>query len=191
MQILPGVLVNDEAETDTEPKIAHTVYLAMGSNLGDRAANLQAALDAIASFVQVTATSHLYESPAAYVTDQPSFYNAVCRGKTHLSPEALLAALKETEVALGRVKTIRYGPRRIDLDILLYDDLHLERTDLVIPHPRMSERAFVLEPLCDLAPDLRHPVLGLTIRTLWQELDAEPLPKVCSIPDRSWPWGNF
>lgn len=166
------------------------IYLALGSNLGNRSANLRAALTEIASFATVEATSHLYETPPLYVVEQPSFLNAVCRIRTQLAPLDLLAALQEIEQRLGRRKTVRYGPRPIDLDLLFYGDLHLEIEQLILPHPRIAERDFVLEPLCDLAPDLRHPLLGRTVRELWRGLGASPLPKVMPIGNQLWHWGR-
>jgi dihydropteroate synthase/2-amino-4-hydroxy-6-hydroxymethyldihydropteridine diphosphokinase len=165
-----------------------TAYLALGSNLGDRAANLHAALAQVASFASVQATSFLYETPPAYLVDQPDFLNAVCRVQTSLPPHDLLAALKATETAVGRQPTVRYGPRTLDLDILFYDDLHLERPDLTIPHPRLAERGFVLQPLCDLDPALRHPVFGQTVGALWQALREALLPKVMPIGGKLWRW---
>jgi dihydropteroate synthase/2-amino-4-hydroxy-6-hydroxymethyldihydropteridine diphosphokinase len=166
------------------------IYLALGSNLGNRARAIHTALERLAAFAHVQATSFLYETPPAYVVDQPKFLNAVCRIESALAPHDLLAAVKEVERAVGRRPTFRYGPREIDLDILLYDDLALHSDDLTIPHPRLAERAFVLEPLCDLNPDLRHPVLGQSVRALWQALGAKPLPKVMPVGEQLWEWSR-
>jgi dihydropteroate synthase/2-amino-4-hydroxy-6-hydroxymethyldihydropteridine diphosphokinase len=168
----------------------HTVYLALGSNLGDRAAHLRRALHEVAAYATVTATSMLYETPPAYVTDQPKFLNAVCRITTHLSPPDLLAALEETMRAMGRVRLLRYGPRIIDLDILFYDTLQLDTPELTIPHPRLPERDFVLEPLCDIAPELPHPLIGLTMRDLLSALKAPALPRVMPVGSQLWSWGS-
>jgi 2-amino-4-hydroxy-6-hydroxymethyldihydropteridine diphosphokinase len=135
----------------------HVVYLALGSNLGDRAANLRAAVGRLAVQVAVEHISSLYETEPAYVLDQPRFLNAVLSGRTALEPLALLAFLKEIERGLGRVPGARFGPRMIDLDILLYDDMALATDALTIPHPRMAERPFVLVPLAEIAPDLVPP----------------------------------
>jgi dihydropteroate synthase/2-amino-4-hydroxy-6-hydroxymethyldihydropteridine diphosphokinase len=167
----------------------HTVYLALGSNLGNRAAHLHAALQAIRPYAHVEATSFLYETIPLYVTDQPKYLNAVCRFTTALGPQELLQALEATMKALGRVRTIRYGPRVIDLDILFYDDLVLETPDLTIPHALLHERRFVLEPLCDLSPALAHPRLGQTMQTLLAQLTDAPLSKVLPMGDRIWHWG--
>jgi len=134
-----------------------TVYLAIGSNQGDRLANLQAGLAALAPAVQLTNYSSVYETAAAYVEDQPPFLNAVVAGTTELAPHALLALLKQIEHSCGRRPGLRYGPRPLDLDILLYDELELKTDDLIIPHPRMFERDFVLRPLAEIAPSRVNP----------------------------------
>ncbi|ABX06685.1 MAG TPA: 2-amino-4-hydroxy-6-hydroxymethyldihydropteridine diphosphokinase [Herpetosiphon sp.] len=129
------------------------VYLAIGSNQGDRLANLQAGLAALAPAVQLTNYSSVYETAAAYVEDQPPFLNAVVAGTTELAPHALLALLKQIEHDCGRRPGLRYGPRPLDLDILLYGELELQTNDLIIPHLRMFERDFVLRPLAEIAPN--------------------------------------
>jgi 2-amino-4-hydroxy-6-hydroxymethyldihydropteridine diphosphokinase len=145
-----------------------TVYLGLGANLGDRAAALGAALDLLGASGQVTvcAVSSLYETAPMYVTDQPSFLNAVARVETSLAPEALLDLLKQVEVTRGRVARYRYGPREVDLDILLYDDLVLDTPQLTIPHKGLAERAFVLAPLAELAPRLTIQGTAATVESL-------------------------
>ncbi len=145
-----------------------TVYLALGTNLGDRLANIQGALAALEPQVTLTAISPLYETAAMYVEDQPDFLNLVVRGQTTLTPEALLALVKTLEVELGRTPSKRFGPRLIDIDILFYGDQQLTLTepDLEIPHPRLHERAFVLFPLSDIAAPLVYPPTGQTIADL-------------------------
>ena len=136
---------------------ATTVYLALGANLGDRRAAIVAALAQLAPAVQVERVSSLYETEPAYLLDQPRFLNAALRGRTTLAPLALLALLKQIERDLGRHAGVRYGPRTIDLDILVYGDQVLAGASLTIPHPRMAERPFVLVPLAEIAPDLVPP----------------------------------
>ena len=135
----------------------HTIYLGLGTNQGDRLANLAAARSALAPSVRLLKSSPIYETEPWGYPDQPAFLNQVLQAQTGLSPQDLLAFLKDLEVRLGRQPNFRYGPRLIDIDILLYDDLVLSLPGLQIPHPRLAERAFVLVPLADLASDLRYP----------------------------------
>jgi len=152
--------------------MAHPIYLALGSNLGDRLANLQAAISSLPPDVTVWSQSPIYETPPWGITDQPAFLNMVLEGETDLEPLALLVHLKRLETELGRQPSIRYGPRLIDLDVLFYDNLILNTPELTIPHPRLAERAFVLVPLADLAPDLVHPVSGQTVKVLLDAIDT-------------------
>ncbi len=150
----------------------HTVYLALGTNLGDRLTNLRAAIDALSPDVRVLAESRIYETPPWGYTDQPAFLNMALKGETDLTPRALLTHLKQIEARLGRQPGFRYGPRLIDIDILLFDDLVLDDGDLLIPHASLPERAFVLVPLADVAADVVHPVLHRSIRELLSEVDS-------------------
>ncbi|MFZ6026727.1 MAG: 2-amino-4-hydroxy-6-hydroxymethyldihydropteridine diphosphokinase [Chloroflexota bacterium] len=146
------------------------VFLAMGSNLGDRRANLRAAAAALPPEVTVLEASPVYETEPWGYAEQPAFFNQVLKGETQLPPFALLMHLKQIETQLGRVPTIRYGPRCIDLDILFYGDQVVQSPELTIPHPRLAERAFVLVPLADLAPELRHPQSQKTVAAMLSEV---------------------
>ena len=148
----------------------HIVYLAVGTNLGDRAANLREALAQLPPQVEVQAISRLYETAAAYVLDQPAFLNIALKGTTPLSPVDLLAYLKNLEKELGRQKGRRYGPRLIDLDIIFYDELIMATPELQIPHARLAERDFVLRPLADIAAEVVHPALKQTVTELLDQL---------------------
>ena len=140
-----------------------TIYLTLGTNLGDRLANLRAAIDAFPPSIVHRQSSHIYETPPWGYTDQPAFLNMAVKCETDLDAASLLKRLKQIEVQIGRQQSFRWGPRLIDMDILFYDDLVLESESLTIPHPRLHERAFVLVPLADIAPDLIHPVFQKTI----------------------------
>jgi 2-amino-4-hydroxy-6-hydroxymethyldihydropteridine diphosphokinase len=144
----------------------HTVYLALGSNMGDRLANLKQAIASLPPQMIVKKKSKVYETPPWGYEDQPKFLNQVLKVETYVEPLPLLRHLKRLEIALGRKATFRNGPRLIDMDILFYDDLILDTPDLILPHPRLHERGFVLLPLMDIAPDLVHPVKQKSIREL-------------------------
>jgi 2-amino-4-hydroxy-6-hydroxymethyldihydropteridine diphosphokinase len=149
----------------------HTTYLALGANLGDRLENLRAAIAALAPDVRVVAESRIYETEPWGFAAQPAFLNMAIRAETNLSPVDLLSFLKKLEAGLGRSPTFRNGPRLIDLDILFYDDLVLDTPPLVIPHPRLQERAFVLVPLAEIAPAQIHPLLGLSVAQLLEMVE--------------------
>ncbi|HVM71285.1 MAG TPA: 2-amino-4-hydroxy-6-hydroxymethyldihydropteridine diphosphokinase [Anaerolineales bacterium] len=148
------------------------VMLALGTNLGDRPGNLRSAIAALPPAVTVQEQSFVYETLPWGVIDQPKFLNMVIRGETRLQPQELLKTLKALEISLGRTPSIHYGPRKIDIDILFYDALILDTPELTLPHPHLHERAFVLVPLADLAPEQIHPVLGRSIRALLAEVDT-------------------
>jgi 2-amino-4-hydroxy-6-hydroxymethyldihydropteridine diphosphokinase len=162
------------AAYDTSP----SVYLGLGGNLGDRAARLREGLWRLAPDVGIEAVSSLYETDPVGVVDQPAFLNAVCRGRTALEPQALLDRVKEIERAAGRRAGPRWGPRPLDIDILLYGDRVISSPNLQIPHPRLAERAFVLCPLADLAPAQVVPGLRRTVQELLATVDRRGVRKV-------------
>ena len=147
-----------------------TIYLGLGSNLGNRQGNLDRAIQMLAPSVDVSNCSPVYDTAPVGNLDQPRFLNIVCKGKTDLSPTDLLKFIKQIENQIGRKPGPINSPRPIDIDILFYNKLMLETPSLIIPHPRLIERAFVLAPLADIAPTFKHPVIGKTISKLLQEL---------------------
>ena len=154
-------------------KEKHLAYVALGSNLGDKEANLQKAVQLLAEHgVEVVKTSSFLCTEPYGVTDQPQFLNAVCCVRTDLEPEELLHLLLAIEQEMGRVRLRHWGERNIDLDLLLYENQILTTDDLKLPHPDMQNRDFVLLPLAEIAPALVHPVLGKTIACLAEELQA-------------------
>ncbi|KAL9043607.1 MAG: hypothetical protein Q9214_003214, partial [Letrouitia sp. 1 TL-2023] len=167
-------LLEASAELDRQRLDRHRVFLALGSNIGNRLAMIESACSELSHRgITILRTSLLYETQPKYVEDQPSFFNGVCEAETTLSPFQLLDQLKEVEMALGRKKTIENGPRSIDLDILLYDDATIHADRLIIPHPRISERDFVLKPICDLIP-YSFPPKRSSMQTYQTQLSALP-----------------
>ena len=197
----PGIHVlepQDSPTGDGSPQ-SDDVYLALGSNLGRRAHNISTAIVLLQHpragltteppgqkpYVSLVATSHLYETPPAYVLHQPSFLNCAIHVRTNLTPEGLLAHAKTVELETGRTRTFRHGPRTVDVDILFMGQrsIHLgenpdQEGSLEIPHCRLHERSFVLGPLMDICPDLIHPVLGFSVRVMLSRLQREPLVRV-------------
>ena len=155
-----------------------TVLLGVGGNLGDRLAHLRRGVALLAPEVSVAAASALYESAPWGVTDQPPFLNAALRVETRLSPHDLLAKCKAVEAAAGRTPGRRWGPRVLDLDILLYGDLRLDDEALTLPHPRIAERGFVLRPLADLAPEIVPPGWRRSVGAALAEIGEEGLHRV-------------
>lgn len=143
-----------------------TVYLALGSNVGERHKQLAIALVKLQAVVEIREISSVYETEPIGYRVQRCFLNMVCVGKTSASPQELLHAAKNIEQQIGRVPSFRNGPRCIDIDILLYDQLCLVTEQLIIPHPRLYERAFVLVPLAEIAPTVLEPVSGKTVQEL-------------------------
>ncbi len=151
----------------------YAAYIGFGSNIGDRLAHIQNAIHALSETDGITLQkiSSLYKTDPVGYEAQAQFLNGVAAIQTILSPLSLLHTLKDIETAIGRKHRIRWGPREIDLDILIYGDLCLQTDTLVIPHPEMHLRGFVLVPLAEIAPDLVHPVFQETIQTLLNRLE--------------------
>jgi len=146
-------------------------YIGIGSNLGNRQKNCLRAIELLKEKkIIVTKRSSLYETEPWGIKDQPKFLNMVIEIETKLNPEELLVILKDLENEVGRKESLKWGPRIIDLDILLVDNLVLNQDDLIIPHPLMHKRDFVLRPLAEIAPDVKHPLLKLSIDELMQKL---------------------
>lgn len=159
-------------------------YIAIGSNVGDRVSAFSHAINKLKHDVGIIhSTSYLYETPPMYYTDQPSFLNAMILVETKLSPFDLLKSLKNIEDTVGRQVSFRNGPRLIDLDIVMYNDAHIEDEILQIPHPRLHERAFVLKPLVDINPALVHPTLKKSMSELLRNINCDDI-------KRRWPIGN-
>lgn len=159
---------------------SHTVYLGIGANLGERAANLEEARRQIEARVgPVREASRVYRTEAWGIEDQPDFYNQVLQVDTMLTPEVLLDTLLAIEQAMGRVREGKWRRRLIDIDILFFEDRVIQSSRLVVPHPFLHQRRFVLAPLAEIAPNLRHPLLHKTVAELVGELEdplaVEPL----------------
>lgn len=153
----------------------HTAYIAIGSNMGDKEKNLLSAIDLINKSIvtKVIKISEFYETKPVGYTDQDNFLNGALEVKTILSPKKLIKFLLEKEKDLKRERKIKWGPRTIDLDILLYDDVITCEEEVIIPHPRMHERLFVLKPLSNIAPYVMHPILNKRIIDLMNKLSKE------------------
>jgi len=157
-------------------------WIGMGSNLGDRKRNLDAALQMLQGRFSLQKVSNIYETEPWGYTDQPAFLNQVVEICADVPPMDLLTLLKKMEHDLGREPTFHLGPRLIDLDILIYGDMVYETPTLVIPHPHMAQRAFVLVPLAEIAPHLIHPVLKQTISELLAAVDKTGVNRYYSLP---------
>jgi 2-amino-4-hydroxy-6-hydroxymethyldihydropteridine diphosphokinase len=158
------------------------VYLGLGANLGDREANINKALVELvrSGGCNLRKVSSLYETRPVGIEKQPDFLNIAAEIETELAPKELLGRLKEVERKAGREKTFKWGPRLIDIDILLYGDLRMAEGDLEIPHPEMDRRAFVLTPLAEIAPSAKHPVLRQTVRQMSEALGSEGVSRIPS-----------
>ena len=153
------------------------IFLALGSNIGDKKANIDRAIELLKKKIKdISVSSYYLTKPVGYLK-QENFINVAIVGQTLLSPQELLEFIREVEENLGRVKRFKNGPREIDIDILFYDDLILKENSLTIPHPGIAERDFVLKPLLDLDARLIHPVLHISIEKLYKKI----LPKDRSI----------
>ena len=159
------------------------IFIALGSNIGDRLENLNKAISSMYPDITIHKCSSVYETPPWGYRDQREFYNQVCECGTRLEPLDLLSFLKEIEKKMGREFTFIYGPRLIDLDILFYDQQVFNSSNLIIPHPHIEKRAFVLVPLMEIAPDFCHPVTGKTVREMYHEVDREGIKNV-SVPSK-------
>jgi 2-amino-4-hydroxy-6-hydroxymethyldihydropteridine diphosphokinase len=155
-----------------------TVYLGLGSNIGDREASIQTALDQLNSYdLKLLRKSSMYETEPIGFKDQGWFLNMVAEFETDLFPKQLLQRMQKVERSMGRVRTIKDGPRNIDIDILLYGNAVVETDDLEIPHPRYRERRFTLAPLAELSPTLRDPVTKKTMAQLLAALSGQSIRK--------------
>jgi len=152
--------------------MSSTFYLSLGSNIGDRGGHLGEAILRLAALGRVVSVSSLYETEPVEFADQEWFLNCVVALETEMKPEELMRALLQIEREMGRRRTQSKGPRNIDLDILLAGDLVVDSPELSIPHPAMHQRRFVLEPLVEIAPEVRHPVMKKSARELLDDLPA-------------------
>ncbi len=148
------------------------IFLGLGSNVGKREKNIEKAVNLLSEKISNIKVANLYLTKPVGVENQPDFINTALVGFTDLSPEELLKFVKSVEKKVGRIYRFRWGPREIDIDILFYEGVVLDKKDLVIPHPRIQEREFVLKPLMDLEPEFVHPVFNLTIEELYQRLSG-------------------
>lgn len=166
-----------------------TVYLSLGSNLGDRQRALRRAIERLAApDFRIRRLSSIYKTEPLEVRDQPWFLNLVLEAETELFPKQLLARIRKVERELGRKRLRAKGPRTIDIDILLYGETVMESPELVIPHPRLTERRFVLEPLAELAPQLRHPLSRQTIAELLAATLGQTVRKTAQDGERGAIW---
>ena len=176
-------MTDSAAVADQTASTLHHVFLGLGSNIANRDAHLADALRALDSLVTIERVSSVYDTAPMDYTDQPRFHNLAVQGTTTLSPLDLLHGVKAIERALGRAPGLRYGPRVIDIDLLFYDQLVLRADELILPHPRLPERAFVLAPLAEIAPALIHPELGESILDLLRRVAGSDVRRLGPLPD--------
>ena len=157
---------------DMESDLKEIIYLSLGSNLGDREANLESVFEELPPEIEVMLRSSIYETEPWGFKDQPDFLNMILQGKTELTPRELLAYLKKIEKKIGRKPSFIYGPRLVDIDILFYGKKVVDEVQLTIPHKKIPERAFVLVPLMEIAPDLEYPDSDQTISDLASSIDT-------------------
>ena len=163
-----------KSDTSRQKSTPTTSYLSLGSNMGDRRHNLESALDVLAREISIKAVSSIYDTKPVGNTLQPRFLNLVFEATTSLAPPDLLTFIKNIEKTMGRDLGPVNSPRPVDIDILFYGNQVIELPGLIIPHPRLAERAFVLVPMAEIAPGFVHPVTGKTIRQMLQALKVTP-----------------
>ncbi len=146
------------------------IFIGLGSNVGNREKNLYQALNLIQSYCKIVNTSSIHETQPLYNPDQPLYLNQIIEVQTTLSPEELLTFLLDIEKKIGRIRTVKYAPRIIDLDLLLYQDKVINQKALILPHPLLHEREFVLAPLLEIAPNTYHPLLNKTMKELFNNV---------------------
>jgi 2-amino-4-hydroxy-6-hydroxymethyldihydropteridine diphosphokinase len=163
----------------------HLAYLSLGSNVGNREAQLREAVSRLETIGRVKKVSSVYETEPVEITEQPWFLNCAVMLETNQTPRELMKALLRIEQDMGRRRVQKKGPREIDIDILLFDEEIVTENELSIPHPSMAQRRFVLEPLVEIAPDVRHPVIGKTVRELLRELPEGQVVRKLETPKSS------
>ena len=150
-------------------------YLGLGCNIGNKEESLRKAISELEKSITIIAVSPFYKTEAKYIEEQDWFLNCVVQARTELSAHELLKKNQSVEASLGRQKRVKFGPREIDIDILFYGQEIIDEESLQVPHPLLQERRFVLQPLCDIAPELLHPIFKKTVRELLKECKDEKI----------------